>query len=84
MFLFIFQTSKLFLNILSLIWCKKGWKIIHKIHQTPELSVLTSQVGASLVVDHAGGQGAVVRWGGAEQDVVGYGLVQHGAVGAGV
>lgn len=47
-------------------------------------SVLTPQVGGSLVVDNAGGQRAVVRWRGAEEDVVGHGLVQHGAVRAGV
>lgn len=45
---------------------------------------LTPEVGCSLVVDHAGGQRAVVRLGGAEQDVVGQRLVQHGAVRAGV
>lgn len=33
---------------------------------------------------HAGGQRAVVRRRAAEQDVVGQGLVQHGAVGAAV
>lgn len=35
-------------------------------------------------MDHARRQRAVVRWGGAEEDVVRHGLVQHGAVGAGV
>lgn len=47
-------------------------------------SLLTPQVGWPLVVYHARGQRAVVRRGAAEQDVVGHGLVQHGAVRAGV
>lgn len=42
--------------------------------------LLTAQVGPSLVVDHAGRQCAVVRWRGAEQDVVGHGLIDHRAV----
>lgn len=46
--------------------------------------VLTAQVGRPLVVDHPRGQRAVVGRRGAEQDVVGHGLVQHGAVRAGV
>lgn len=45
--------------------------------------VLTPQVGPPLI-GHAGGQGAVVGWSGAKQDVVGHGLVQHGAVRAGI
>jgi len=48
------------------------------------IAVLTPQVGCSLVVDNARRQRAVVRWGGAEEDVIGHGLVQHGAMGAGV
>lgn len=46
--------------------------------------LLTPQVGWTLAVHHAGRQRAVVRRRAAEQDVVGQGLVQHGAVGAGV
>lgn len=46
--------------------------------------LLTPQVGWPLVVYHARGQRAVVRRRAAEQDVVGHGLVQHGAVRAGV
>lgn len=46
--------------------------------------LLTPQVGRALAVHHAGRQRAVVRRRAAEQDVVGQGLVQHGAVGAGV
>lgn len=43
------------------------------------VSVLTAQVGCSLIVDHARRQCAVIRWRGAEQDVVGHGLIEHGA-----
>lgn len=46
--------------------------------------LLTAQDGRALAVHHAGGQRAVVWRRAAEQDVVGQGLVQHGAVGAGV
>lgn len=47
-------------------------------------ALLTAQDGRALAVHHAGRQRAVVRRRAAEQDVVGQGLVQHGAVGAGV
>lgn len=84
----LFGTS---IYILALICCQRGGTITREkstlASSSPRVShvpVLTPEVGCSLVVDHAGGQRAVVRLGGAEQDVVGQRLVQHGAVRAGV
>lgn len=45
---------------------------------------LTLEVGCGLTEAHARGQRAVIGWSAAEQDVIGHGLVQHGAPRAGV